>query len=292
MPFEQLTERAERALEHALPAATTPPQTLHQAMRHAVLGGGKRLRPLLVYAGGQAVGEDGPVLDAPACAVELIHAYSLVHDDLPAMDDDTLRRGRPTCHVAFGEAMAILAGDALQALAFKILADDADSTITPAGRLLMLQCLGSACGSGGMAGGQAMDLDAVGKTLDLPALEHMHECKTGALIRASVRLGALAGGCSDSASLHKLDRCAGLMGLAFQVRDDILDVESDSTTLGKTAGKDAKQAKPTFPSILGLDASRQHLTELTDRALATISDCGPEAELLRQLTRYAADRRS
>lgn len=261
-------------------------------MRHAVLGGGKRLRPLLVYAGGQFVGESGPVLDAPACAVELIHAYSLIHDDLPAMDDDELRRGRPTCHVIFGEAMAILAGDALQALAFEILAHHSDPAVRPETRLAMLQCLGSACGSGGMAGGQAMDLDAVGKTLDLQALEHMHACKTGALIRASVRLGALAGGCVDQANLANLDRCAGILGLAFQVRDDILDVESDSATLGKTAGKDARQAKPTFPSILGLDTSRKHLTDLTERALATISHYGPEAELLRKLIRYAAERRS
>ena len=292
MSFKPLIQRAESALEKALPRADSPPQLLHQAMRHAVLGGGKRLRPLLVYAGGQFGGDPGPALDAPACAVELIHAYSLVHDDLPAMDDDELRRGRPTCHVAFGEAMAILAGDALQALAFEILADNRHPEIAPAIRLQMLECLGSACGSGGMAGGQALDLSAVGTTLDLPALEFMHECKTGALIRASVRLGALAGGCTDQASLDNLDRCAGLLGLAFQVRDDILDVESDSATLGKTAGKDARQAKPTFPSLLGLDASRKHLAELTERALERIADYGPEADLLRQLIRYAAERQS
>ncbi|MGA7296282.1 MAG: farnesyl diphosphate synthase, partial [Rhodanobacteraceae bacterium] len=287
-----MIQRAESALRNVLPRADSPPQMLHQAMRHAVLGGGKRLRPLLVYAGGQFARDPGPALDAPACAVELIHAYSLVHDDLPAMDDDELRRGRPTCHVAFGEAMAILAGDALQALAFEILADDSHPGIAPDIRLQMLKCLGSACGSGGMAGGQALDLSAVGTTLDLPALEHMHACKTGALIRASVRLGALAGGCADAASLDNLDQCAGMLGLAFQVRDDILDVESDSATLGKTVGKDARQAKPTFPSLLGLEASRKHLAELTDRALAAIAEHGPEADLLRQLIRYAAERNS
>lgn len=292
MSFKQLTARADRALKQVLPSADAAPQSLHQTMRHAVLGGGKRLRPLLVYAGGQIASASGPALDAPACAVELIHAYSLIHDDLPAMDDDELRRGRPTCHVIFGEAMAILAGDALQALAFEILAHHDDPTVSPETRLSMLNCLGSACGSEGMAGGQAMDLDAVGKTLDLQALEHMHECKTGALIRASVQLGALAGGCIDQDRLKVLDRCAGMLGLAFQVQDDILDVQSDSATLGKTAGKDARQAKPTFPSILGLDASRKHLTDLTEHALATISDYGPEAELLRKLTRYAAERKS
>ena len=292
MNFERLIARAEHALEQVLPRPDVAPQALHKAMRHAVLGGGKRLRPLLVHAGGRVFDETGPILDAPACAVELIHAYSLVHDDLPAMDDDELRRGRPTCHVAFGEAMAILAGDALQALAFEILADPVRSDLDPAQRSAMLHCLGAACGSAGMAGGQALDLDAVGTNLDLAALEHMHQLKTGALIRASIRLGALAGGGHDPAKLDALDRCAGHLGLAFQVRDDILDVESDSATLGKTAGKDARQAKPTFPSILGMGASRRHLDELIAQALDAISALGPEADLLRQLTRYAAERNS
>mgnify|MGYP002713048137 FL=1 len=288
MDFVALTARAEAVLEQVLPRADAAPATLHQAMRHAVLGGGKRLRPLLVYAGGQVFGETGTVLDPPAGAVELIHAYSLVHDDLPAMDNDDLRRGLPTCHVAFGEASAILAGDALQALAFEILAD---SPVTdPAAQIAMLRCLGAACGSTGMAGGQALDLDAVGQNLDLAALEHMHQLKTGALIRASVRLGALAGGGRDGPVLDALDRCAGRLGLAFQVRDDILDVESDSATLGKTAGKDARQSKPTFPSILGMDASRRHLGDLVEQALAAIASLGKEATLLRQLTRYAAER--
>ena len=281
MPFSALIERADAALARSLPAPDSLPVPLHQAMRHAVLAGGKRLRPLLVYAAGQAVGETGPILDAPACAVELIHAYSLVHDDL--------RRGKPTCHVVFGEAMAILVGDALQALAFELLADDQlgmDAGIC----LKMLHALGTACGSNGMAGGQALDLAAVGSRLDLAALERMHALKTGALIRASVRLGALAGRCNDHVVLAALDDCARALGLAFQVRDDILDVEGDSATLGKTAGKDAQQAKPTFPSILGLQASRQHLADLVERALDAIAALDGQAALLRQLARFAADR--
>lgn len=289
-PFDSLVARADAALARVLPDAAREPVALHQAMRYAVLGGGKRLRPLLVYAAGAIAGCDGASLDVPACAVELIHAYSLVHDDLPAMDDDALRRGRPTCHVAFGEAMAILAGDALQALAFDILAGDDTPGVDAATRVDMLRVLGAACGSTGMAGGQAMDLAAIGRTLDLAALEHMHACKTGALIRASVRLGALAGGCRDADTLDALDRYARATGLAFQVRDDILDVEGDSTQIGKTAGKDAAADKPTFPSILGMAASRARLAELVDTALAALADLGDEAASLRQLARYTAER--
>jgi farnesyl diphosphate synthase len=286
--LQALTERADRALAAALPAEDASPVELHRAMRYAVLGGGKRLRPLLVYAAGAAFGEHGPALDAPACAVELIHAYSLVHDDLPAMDDDALRRGRPTCHVVFGEAMAILAGDALQALAFELLARRAGND---AARCVAMLCaLGAACGAEGMAGGQALDLAAVGHRLSLAELEHMHACKTGALIRASVRLGALASGADDE-SLAALDRYAGAVGLAFQVRDDILDVEGESAVIGKTAGKDAAAAKPTFPSIIGLEASRQRLAELVDRALAALAPFGDRAEGLAELARYAASRR-
>jgi farnesyl diphosphate synthase len=257
-------------------------------MHYAVLGGGKRLRPMLVYAAGHVLGQDGPALDTAACAVELIHAYSLVHDDLPAMDDDALRRGRPTCHVVFGEAMAILAGDALQALAFELLADDG-AEIDASVRIAMLQTLGRACGAEGMAGGQALDLAAVGRSLELAELEYMHGCKTGALIRASVRLGALLGG-ADADALLALDRYASAVGLAFQVRDDILDVEGESAVIGKTAGKDAAAAKPTFPSIIGLDASRERLAGLTDTALAAIAPWGERAALLHELARYAAHR--
>jgi len=285
--LKALIARADQALARSLPAEDRSPAELHRAMRYAVLGGGKRLRPLLVYAAGHALGEDGPALDGAACAVELIHAYSLVHDDLPAMDDDDMRRGRPTCHVVFGEAMAILAGDALQALAFELLANDGQTD--PARCLAMLRSLGRACGAEGMAGGQALDLGAVGGKLSLAELEHMHACKTGALIRASVRLGALAAA-ADEATLDALDRYAHAVGLAFQVRDDILDVEGESAVIGKTAGKDAADDKPTFPSIIGLDASRARLDELTATALQAIAPLGERGALLERLALYAARR--
>ncbi len=287
--LQALIVRAEQALERRLPPAEHSPAELHRAMRYAVLGGGKRLRPLLVYASARALGCDGAALDAAACAVELIHAYSLVHDDLPAMDDDALRRGRPTCHIVFGEAMAILAGDALQALAFELLTDDSAHAIEPAVRIAMLRALGRACGAEGMAGGQALDLAAVGRRLSLAELEHMHACKTGALIRASVRLGALIAG-ADAHTLTALDHYADAVGLAFQVRDDILDVEGDAAVIGKTAGKDAAADKPTFPSIIGLDASRARLRELTAGALAAIEPLQPHAVLLAELAHYAAAR--
>jgi farnesyl diphosphate synthase len=290
--LQSLIQRAEQALERALPAADQSPVELYRAMRYAVLGGGKRLRPLLVYAAAQPFDQgndrDSPLLDAAACAVELIHAYSLVHDDLPAMDDDAMRRGRPTCHIVFGEAMAILAGDALQALAFELLAEHGhDPAHTKP--IEMLRVLGRACGAEGMAGGQALDLAAVGRTLSLDELEHMHACKTGALIRASVRLGALVAG-ADENTLQALDRYAHAVGMAFQVRDDILDVEGESAVLGKTAGKDAAADKPTFPSIIGLEASRQRLAELTADALAAIAPLGARAKHLAELARYAAHR--
>ncbi|MGF6494906.1 farnesyl diphosphate synthase [Luteibacter sp. 621] len=288
-PLKALAGRADDALARALPGDDLPPVELHRAMRYAVLGGGKRLRPLLVYAAGHALGSDGPVLDAPACAVEIIHAYSLVHDDLPAMDDDDLRRGRPTCHIVFGEAMAILAGDALQALAFEILAETPEGD-DPAQRIAMLRTLGAACGAEGMAGGQAFDLSAVGRKLTLEELERMHAYKTGALIRASVRLGALAAGCRDTALLERLDRYGHAVGLAFQVRDDILDIEGESAVIGKTAGKDAAADKPTFPSIIGLDASRARLVALVDEALDAISPLGDRGEWLADLARYSAAR--
>jgi geranylgeranyl pyrophosphate synthase len=285
-----LVARADAALARVLPADGSEPGELVRAMRYAVLGGGKRLRPLLVYAAGGALGAPLDALDIPACAVELIHAYSLVHDDLPSMDDDDLRRGRPTCHIAFGEATAILAGDALQALAFEILASQTAQTIGAKLRLEMLRILGAACGAHGMAGGQAIDLAAVGRRLDLPALENMHAHKTGALIRASVRLGALAAGCADSGMLDALERYGHAIGLAFQVRDDILDVEGETHALGKTAGKDAASAKPTFPSVIGMDASRAHLQELVDAALAALRPLGERAAPLAELARYVAER--
>jgi len=284
-----LIARADHALAQALPAEHQPPVELHRAMRYAVLGGGKRLRPLLVYAAGIALHANLDALDAAACAVEFIHAYSLVHDDLPAMDDDALRRGRPTCHIVFGEAMAILAGDALQALAFEILADatDIDNADT---RLRMLQVLGRACGAEGMAGGQAFDLAAVGHRLSLDELERMHDYKTGALIRASVMLGALASGCRDAVTLDALDRFGRAVGLAFQVRDDILDVEGEAAVIGKTQGKDAAADKPTFVSIIGMDASRHRLDELVGEALAAVEPLGERGKTLAALARFAVER--
>ncbi|WP_300616771.1 (2E,6E)-farnesyl diphosphate synthase [Dokdonella sp.] len=285
-----LSARADEALERVLPPDEQPPVELHRAMRYAVLGGGKRLRPLLVHAAGAAFGAPPERLDAPAAAVEIIHAYSLVHDDLPAMDDDSLRRGRPTCHVVFGEAMAILAGDALQALAFEVLADDALLDVDAATRLDMLRTLAAACGSQGMAGGQAFDLAAVGHRLTPAELERMHVHKTGALIRASVRLGALAAGCTDADALAALETYGHCIGLAFQVRDDLLDIEAGTEQLGKTAGKDVAANKPTYPSILGVEASREALAALTARALASIAPLGLRAEPLRDLARFVADR--
>jgi geranylgeranyl pyrophosphate synthase len=289
-PLKALVGRADEALARALPGGDLPPVELHGAMRYAVLGGGKRLRPLLVYAAGHALGRDDGILDAPACAVEIIHAYSLVHDDLPAMDDDALRRGQPTCHIVYGEAMAILAGDALQALAFEILATPHGDNDDPAARIAMLRALGAACGAEGMAGGQAFDLSAVGQKLSLGDLERMHAYKTGALIRASVRLGALAAGCTDPDLLGRLDRYGHAVGLAFQVRDDILDVEGESAVIGKTAGKDALADKPTFPSIIGLPASRERLDALVRDALEAIEPLGERGEWLADLARYSAQR--
>jgi farnesyl diphosphate synthase len=287
-----LSARADEALARALPDEAQPPAELHRAMRYAVLGGGKRLRPLLVYATGLAFGASHEQLDSSAAAVEIIHAYSLVHDDLPAMDDDALRRGRPTCHVVFGEAMAILAGDALQALAFEVLANDTRLGVDAGAHLDMLRTLAGACGSHGMAGGQAFDLAAVGRRLDAAELERMHVHKTGALIRASVRLGALAAGCRDATRLAALEAYGHAIGLAFQIRDDLLDIEADTGQLGKTAGKDVAANKPTYPSILGVDASRAELAALTARALASVDHLGADAAALRELARFVAERGS
>jgi len=284
--------RADAALADALPHEDAPPLELHRAMRYAVLGGGKRLRPVLVYATGNAFEVAPEALDSSACAVEIIHAYSLVHDDLPAMDDDDLRRGRPTCHVVFGEAMAILAGDALQALAFEVLADDPRLRADPSNQVEMLRTLAAACGAHGMAGGQAFDLAAVGKALTPAELERMHMYKTGALIRASVRLGALAAGCRDAAVLAALEHYGHAIGLAFQIRDDILDIEGDAATIGKTAGKDAADNKPTYPAILGMAGARAHLAELTGAALDAITPLGERFAMLGELARFIAERGS
>ena len=285
--LEQWRARVEQALEAALPAAAQSPQRLHQAMRHSVLGGGKRLRPLLVYAAGRCTGADIARLDAPAAAVELVHAYSLVHDDLPAMDDDALRRGQPTTHIAFDEATAILAGDALQALAFELLAH---ADVDPGIAVGWLRSLSAAAGAAGMCGGQALDIAATGTGQDQAGLERMHGLKTGALIRSAVHMGALAGS-DDAATLDGLDRFAELLGLAFQVRDDILDIEADSATLGKTAGKDQAQDKSTYPALLGLDGARQYLVQLETQMLHCLQAHGDNADALRALARLAVHRR-
>ena len=282
-------ERTDGALAAALPSPDASPIQLHRAMHHAVLLGGKRMRPLLVHAAGALFGAAPSALDAPAVAVELVHAYSLVHDDLPAMDDDALRRGQPTVHVAFDEATAILAGDALQTLAFETLAR---AELPPATAIQLVRTLAAASGASGMCGGQALDLAATGAagSIALADLERLHAMKTGALIRAAVRMGALVGGADDIA-LDALDRFASALGLAFQVRDDILDVEGDSATLGKTAGKDAAQAKATFPALLGLDASRARLDALGAQMREALAGFGPEAAALARLGKLAISRR-
>jgi len=283
--------RAEAALEARLPAENRMPERLHQAMRYSALGGGKRLRPLLTYATGQALGVPLELLDGPASAVEMIHVYSLIHDDLPAMDDDSLRRGKPTCHVAYDEATAILAGDGLQALAFHVLAQDPTINVPAENRIAMIECLATASGSLGMVGGQAIDLHSVGKALDLPALENMHIRKTGALIRASVKLAALAKTPIEAVVADRLDHYAKCIGLSFQIKDDILDEESDTQTLGKTQGKDRDNNKPNYPALLGLAGAKQKAQELHEDALDSLSGFGPEAELLRELSRFIIDRK-
>ena len=279
--------RANRALAACLPAADLPPAQLHEAMRYAVLDGGKRVRATLVYAAGEAVGGDAALFDAPACAVELMHAYSLVHDDLPSMDDDDLRRGKLACHRAFGEANALLAGDALQSAAFQVLSEGASQARRG---MDMIATLAHASGSLGMAGGQAIDLAAVDTQPSLHELENMHRHKTGALIRASIRLGALCGANTSTGQLAQLDAYAACIGLAFQVRDDILDVEADTETLGKTQGADMALNKPTYPSLLGLAAARQKADELHRRAIAELADFDGRADPLRGLSAFIVSR--
>lgn len=269
----------EAAASAQLPAAETEPRRLHAAMRYAVLDGGKRVRPLLAYAATEAAGADDAAATPVALAVEFIHAYSLIHDDLPCMDDDVLRRGKPTVHVAFDEATAMLAGDALQAEAFRALAQ---APLPDAARAALCGELAAAIGSGGMCGGQALDLAAVGGALTLPELERMHRMKTGALLAAAVRMGALAAQ-APATLLAAFDRYAAAVGLAFQIVDDILDVQASSAQLGKTAGKDAAQHKPTYVSLLGLDAARARAQALHDDALAALAPLGTQARRLREL---------
>ncbi len=284
-------KRTDQALHNYLPNEATTPTGLHKAMRYAVLNGGKRIRPLLAYATGHALGVEPEKIDAAACAIELIHAYSLVHDDLPAMDDDDLRRGKPTCHKVFGDAEAILAGDALQSLAFHLLAHKLSDSIPPRQQLQMIDTLAIASGSRGMAGGQSIDLNAVGKELNIAELENMHIHKTGALIRASVKLGALCSENIENEVLKKLDHFAKGIGLAFQIRDDILDVEGNTETLGKPQGSDIARNKPTYPALLGLDEAREMADELYQDALNSLSEFGDRATPLQNLARYIVQRK-
>ena len=271
-------QRIEGVLTAVLPPLDAPAARLAAAMRHAVLGGGKRLRPLLAYAASELTGADAARVDASAAAVELIHAYSLVHDDLPCMDDDTLRRGKPTCHVAFGEATALLAGDALQSLAFSVLATNPGPTGAEACRILA-----DAAGCAGMAGGQQLDLDATGAALDLPSLELLHRMKTGALIGAAIRLGALCGRPLAAAEATALDAYARAAGLAFQVVDDVLDAEGSDASLGKTAGKDAAQNKATFVTLTGLAEAKRRAMALREEAREALAPLAGAATRLAEL---------
>ena len=292
MTFEEwmraVLARVETALERYLPESAQAPARLHEAMRYAVLGGGKRVRPLLVHAAGELTGARPEALEAASAALEMIHVYSLVHDDMPCMDDDALRRGKPTVHVQYDEATALLVGDALQSQAFVALTDEA--ALDARTQAALVRELAFASGSLGMAGGQAIDLASVGLTLTRPQLETMHRMKTGALLRASVRMGALAGAAPDEAALKALDAYAAAVGLAFQVVDDILDVTTDSATLGKTAGKDAKDGKPTYVSIIGLAASRALAAQLRRDAHDALAPFGEPARRLAELADLVVNR--
>lgn len=282
--------RLEASLEYWLPPVSAPPSRLHEAMRYAVLGGGKRMRPTLTYATGEALGLAPSQLDGLAASVEFIHAYSLAHDDLPAMDDDDLRRGRPTCHKAFDDATAILAGDALQTLAFHVIAQDPRIIQDPAQRLRMVAQLATAAGSRGMAGGQAMDLDATDRSVNLVELEDMHIHKTGALIRASVLLACESRPSLEDDLRDRLNHFAKCVGLAFQIQDDVLDVEANTETLGKTQGADAAHNKSTYPALLGLSESKARARELVDDALNSLAPFGDQADGLRWVATYIIER--
>lgn len=271
-------------LERLLTSTSAATEQLQDAICYSLLGGGKRIRPALCLAAAEAVGQPPEKALVPACALEAIHAYSLVHDDLPAMDDDDLRRGRPTVHIAFNEATAILAGDALQASAFGWLTHA--PALSDTTRLTMVSELARASGQAGMVGGQAIDLESVGKTLTVEALETMHRHKTGALIEASVRLGAMTADPVPADSLARLTDYASALGLAFQVQDDLLDIEGDTAVIGKPQGSDAARDKPTYPALLGIPGAKAHLQELLDRALERLDTFGPEADPLRAIANY------
>jgi len=294
MPLKQLLEtyagRVEQALDQYLPSPNIEPIRLHAAMRYATVGGGKRIRAALVYATGEALGADTDDLDAAASAVELIHAFSLVHDDLPSMDDDDLRRGRPTCHRQFDEATALLAGDALQTLAFEVLTTGCEGTDKIRSRLAMVNILASSSGSRGMAGGQALDIEATGQKPDLDQLINIHQLKTGALIHAAVTLGALAADVNDSEVSTGLNEYGNCIGLAFQIVDDILDITADTATLGKPQGSDMAANKATFPAIMGLQAARERANSLLETALASLQPLGDNGRSLADLARFIVQR--
>jgi farnesyl diphosphate synthase len=277
--------RMEAALERLLPSPSIVPVRLHESMRYAVLEGGKRVRPLLTFAAGELTGAAPERLEIAGAAVEMIHAYSLVHDDMPCMDDDVLRRGKPTVHVEYDQATALLAGDALQSLAFQLLSESSLAH-TPSAQLAMVKVLATASGSRGMAGGQAIDLESTGKPLSLPEVEFMHICKTGALIRAAVVIGAQCGEPLDDEGAEHLDRYAKCIGLAFQVVDDVLDSDGSTATLGKTAGKDAMQGKATYVSAMGLSRAKELAEDLRAQAQAALAPFGARAARLSQLADF------
>jgi geranylgeranyl diphosphate synthase type II len=291
--MEALRREVDEALERALPPESAWPATIHRAVRYSLFAGGKRIRPVLVLAAGEAVGGARAELMPLACAVEMVHTYSLVHDDLPAMDDDDLRRGKPTSHKVFGEAIAILAGDALLTRAFHLLAEVPDGWDDPRvrRRLRAAAVLGEACGTTGLIGGQVMDLESEGKAIDAEALERLHRAKTGALLSACVVGGAILGG-AVAEDLSRMGRYASAIGLAFQVVDDVLDATEDAAHLGKTAGKDAKARKATYVSVHGLDRARALAGSLREEALAAVLPLGPRGDLLAAIARLVVDRHS
>jgi geranylgeranyl pyrophosphate synthase len=292
---QQLTEwqsRMEQALASRLPGADEIPTRLHEAMRYSVLGGGKRIRPALVFATGRTLGLADEQVEAAACAIELVHVYSLVHDDLPAMDDDDLRRGRPTCHKAYDEATAVLVGDALQPLAFQLLARDRQLPADPAIRLKLIDLLAEASGTFGMAGGQAIDLSVQGQAIGITEVEQMHARKTGALIKVSVMMAAACVPTLSAALEQSLSRFATAIGLAFQIQDDLLDVLGDVSTLGKATGADSARAKPTYPAVIGVAASQQRMQRLHDEALDALTAFGTRADPLRLLAQWLLKRQS
>lgn len=288
--MSQIQRRTEVALEHHLPRTDVLPEQLHEAMRYATLGGGKRVRALLAHAAGEVTEAASERVDIVASSIELIHAYSLVHDDMPCMDNDVLRRGKPTVHVRFDEATALLAGDALQTLAFQLLAENRVAANLD-DQLAMIALLASASGSRGMAGGQAIDLASVGHQIELETLELMHIHKTGALIRASIVLGARCGTRIEPDTLSRLDHFGKVVGLLFQVVDDILDLQSDTATLGKTAGKDAESEKPTYVSLLGLHGARKLADDLLEQARSTLTPFGLQARRLDELASFIVARK-